>query len=153
MATKKIKMNELRSIIKQIIKEEIDVNNLDNMWDNTPQGEKDQLMRDYEGNNISFNDYAILTPWVYDNKNSDIKRAIIQHDKKEEGKSNAEKNTAMDIFYKIIFSNLKTDGKRLFGLDIVGENLSKKFGVNKTDVIIELGRLIKNKLPKYEIKN
>ena len=153
MATKKITLNELRSIVKQIIKEEIDINNLDNMWDNTPQGEKDQLMRDYEGNNISYYDYVVLTPWVYDNKNSEIKRAIIQHNEKEEGKPNAKKNTAMDIFYKIIFNNLKTDGKRLFGLDIVGEKLSKEFGVDKTDVIIELGRLIKNKLPKYEIKN
>lgn len=42
MATKKITLNELRSLVKQIIKEEIDVNNLDNMWDNTPQGEKTQ---------------------------------------------------------------------------------------------------------------
>ena len=111
MINKKINLTELRSIIKRIIKEEIDIDNLDDMWDNIPQGEKEQLKREFEGNNISFNDYVVLTPWIYDNKNNGIKKAIIMHDKKQEGKPNS------------------------------------------IDAIIELERIIKNKLPKYEIEN
>jgi hypothetical protein len=129
--------------LKKIIKETLDLDNLDDLWINMPKGEREELEREYEGGHLSFEEFASLTPWLWEHK--EIKEACDAYD------AMRRRETALDIFKESIFSNVRKSGGTLSGIEGAAKSLSMKLGVDFDLAVIELARLVKKRL-RYAIK-